>query len=576
MTATKLFCKCLCLLLALSQVSIAPAYADFNSDEVNYEEIQVLKGDVYSLKTENLSRVSVADPNVADINNAKPGEVTLVGKEPGRTALFIWDGKGKRTYVVRVLEEDLGLVKARISSLLDSAGIIGIDIKENPREGKIVLTGTLPEDKLVVMSGIVDPLADKVINFVKKEDIHDLIQIDMQMTELNTTLTKEMGVDWATGTQTVDSNGSMTTQAGQDLVPIFGEAMPRQDGSIGDMFKIGNWYRSSNSALVAKVNMLIKEGKAKILSKPRLVVVNGKEATFLVGGEVPIKTTTTSASGGSSQQNVEFKEYGVSLAITPTIVEGKVDVRLNVEISDIDASKPTGTDVAFVTRSAQTRLRLENHQTIVLAGLIKHNRSVSNQRVPLLGSIPIVGLLFRSKKTPSPDTDTEIVISLTPTIIRTSKDAAPTAAQSDIGVSESATSFKSTPVVDTPSVMTAPVLTKNAAGLPVTVPGNVQPYALSVQQKISASIAYPYEAQENGWQGTVKLSLVIRRDGSLRDVVVRESSGYDVFDKDAVNTAQILAPYNSFPESIAEEQLTLTIPIVYSLDSFLKNVAKHN
>jgi protein TonB len=119
------------------------------------------------------------------------------------------------------------------------------------------------------------------------------------------------------------------------------------------------------------------------------------------------------------------------------------------------------------------------------------------------------------------------------------------------------------------------VLTKNAAGLPVTIPATIEPYARSVQEKISSAIAYPYEAQENGWQGTVKLSLVIRKDGSLRDAVIRESSGYDVFDKDALNTAQILAPYNPFPESIAEEQLTITIPIVYSLDSFLKNVAKH-
>lgn len=578
MTVTKLFCRFLCLSLALSQISLPLAFASLSSDYVDYEEIEILKGDVYSLTTENLSRVSVTDPNVADINNAKPNEVTLVGKEPGRTTLFVWDDKGKRTYVISVLEEDLGLVKSRVSSLLDSAGIKGIDIKQNPREGKVILTGILPEDKISVLEKIIEGenFSKRIINFVKKEDIQDLIQIDMQVTELSTTLTKEMGVDWGTGPQTVDSNGKMTTLYGDTIVPVFGEAMPNQDGSLSDMFKLGKWYRASNSALVAKINLLIKEGKAKILSKPRLVVVNGKEATFLVGGEVPIHSTTTNASGGSTQDNVEFKEYGVSMAITPTIIEGRVDVRLNVEISDIDASNSSGKDVAFVTRSAQTRLRLEDRQTIVLAGLIKHNRSVANSRVPLLGSVPIVGLLFRSKKTPSADFDTEIVISLTPTIIRSAKKPDNAPVQSGLGATEQSATFSSTAVTDTPPVMTAPVLTKNAAGLPVTVPAYVQPYAQSVQEKISSSIAYPYEAQENGWQGTVRLSLVLRRDGSLRDVVIRESSGYDVFDKDAINTAQILAPYDPFPESITEEQLTLTIPIVYSLDSFLKNVAKHN
>ena len=559
MKATKLFSKFLCLVLTVCQVAIQPAFASFGSDYVDYQEIQILKGDVYSLTTENLSRVSVTDPNVADINNAKPEEITLIGKEPGRTALFIWDDSGKRTYMVRVVEEDLGLLKTRVASLLESADINGIDIKENSREGKVVLTGSLPEDKLAILESIIDPFADRAINFVKKEDIQDLIQIDMQITELSTTLSKAMGVDWAMGAGGVS--------------PVFKETLPEATGQFKDLFKLGDFNRTT--ALVATVTALLKEGKAKILSKPRLVVVNGKEATFLVGGEIPIRTTTSNASGGSSQENVQFKEYGVSMAITPTIKEGKVDIQMNIEISDVDASKSSGQDVAFVTRSAQTRLFLDDRQTIVLAGLIKRIKSEEVSRVPLLGSLPIVGLLFRSKKHPAPDDETEVVISLTPTILRSSKKAVATVVQADPAPAGPPVSFESAAISDMPPSTTAPVLTKNAAGLSVMIPAAIEPYARSVQEKISSAIAYPYEAQENGWQGTVKLSLVIRKDGSLRDVVIRESSGYDVFDKDAMNTAQILAPYNPFPESITEEQLTVTVPIVYSLDSFLKNVAKH-
>jgi protein TonB len=167
-----------------------------------------------------------------------------------------------------------------------------------------------------------------------------------------------------------------------------------------------------------------------------------------------------------------------------------------------------------------------------------------------------------------------VVISLTPTILHSKKPAEPAVLPEP--VSAGTPSLEGSAVVEeSPIMATGPVLTKNAAALSVTLPASIEPYARSVQEKISSAIAYPYEAQENGWQGTVKLSLVIRKDGSLRDAVVRESSGYDVFDKDALNTAQILAPYNPFPESIVEEQLTVTIPIVYSLDSFLKNVAKH-
>jgi pilus assembly protein CpaC len=559
MKAMKLFSKLLCLYLTICQVLVQPAFASYSSDSVDYQEIQILKGDVYSLAADNLTRVSVTDPNVVDINNAKPQEVTLIGKEAGQTALFIWDNAGKRTYIVHVLEEDLGLLQSRVASLLESAGLNGIDIKDNPQEGKVVLTGTLPEDKITILENIIDPFSDRIINFVKKEDLKDLIQIDMQITELSTTLSKAMGVDWTAG-----SSG---------MSPSWTETLPPQTGKVRDLFKIGEFNRTT--AVIAKINALIQEGKAKILSKPRLVVVNGKEATFLVGGEIPIRTTTTNATGGSVQQNVEFKEYGVSMAITPTLIEGKVNIVMNIEISDVDASKSSGSDVAFVTRSAQTQLFLDDRQTIVLAGLIKRSKSVNNSRIPLLGSIPVIGLLFRSKISPAPDDETEVVISLTPTILRSAKKPVPSTVQADLVSAAAPISVGSMEVSDLPLAATAPVLTKNAAGLPVTIPATIEPYARSVQEKISSAIAYPYEAQENGWQGTVKLSLVIRKDGSLRDAVIRESSGYDVFDKDALNTAQILAPYNPFPESIAEEQLTITIPIVYSLDSFLKNVAKH-
>jgi TonB family protein len=96
-------------------------------------------------------------------------------------------------------------------------------------------------------------------------------------------------------------------------------------------------------------------------------------------------------------------------------------------------------------------------------------------------------------------------------------------------------------------------------------------YAAGVQQKILSAIAYPYEAQQKGWQGTVRLGLVILKDGSLESLVVKESSGYEVFDQDALNTAQILAPYAAFPPDVSADEMTLTVPIVYNLDGAAQN-----
>ncbi|MBF0594076.1 MAG: TonB family protein [Candidatus Omnitrophica bacterium] len=561
--------KFICLLLA---VCLLPVYVpSVHASTVNaFEEVQLLKGDVYTIPAKGLQRVSVTDPNIADISDAKPDKVIVVGSQPGQTVLFLWDESGKRSFIIQVINEDLGLIKARIKTILDNSDVKGVTISQNDLEGKVMLTGAIPEDKVETVAQVADTFPGSVLNLVRKEQIDDLVQIDVQITELSTTLTKAMGVDWA------DGGGSTT---GTFLAPVVAEQNIPQ-GKFLDTLQIGKLARTTT--IQATVNAMITEGRAKILSKPRLVVKSGKEASFLVGGEVPINTVTTNAATGNGTitQNVTYKSYGVTVAMTPSIKEGKVDVLVNMEISDIDGAKQSGNNTAFLTRTAQTQLLLDDKQTIVLAGLIRKTRNQQDQRVPFLGKIPIIGWFFSSRKTVTPDDDTEVVISLTPTILKASK-------RVDV-VDQPVVNRQPAPVAapvvkaDDKLVMDAgrngnklPVIAKNAANVPVTISENLKPYAQAVQQKVSSAIAYPYEAQENRWQGTVKLGLVIRKDGSLRDAFVKESSGYDVFDQDAVNTAQILAPYDRFPANISQDEITVTLPIVYSLDSFLKNVAKH-
>jgi TonB family protein len=245
---------------------------------------------------------------------------------------------------------------------------------------------------------------------------------------------------------------------------------------------------------------------------------------------------------------------------------------LNVEISEIDATQSSGTDYAFLTRTAQTQLVMDNRQTIVLAGMIKKRNSELVRRVPLLGSIPLVGALFRSKQNPAgSNTESELVISITPTILDKSQEK-----NNEKEKVQETPLWTQEPVEEPAAPAPNPVISKvmNVPAPVVSVPGaGPEGYALSVQQKILSAIAYPYEAQEKGWEGTVKLTLVLQRDGTLQSVLVKEPSGYELFDQDALNTAQILAPYAAFSPEIEADDMTVTIPIVYSLDGFLKNVA---
>jgi pilus assembly protein CpaC len=566
----KFFCT------ALSFVLLGSCPVPLKAENLNYyEEVQLIRGDMATVQGKGIVRVSITDPNIADIPEApKPDQVAVMGKAPGQTVLFVWDESGKRAVLIRVVEEDLDLVKMRLEKILATADFKGLLVETNAYEGKVVVSGYIPEARMEELAKITDTMDQQVINMVKKEQINDLIQIDMQVTELGSTLTKELGVDWATGTQTI-SGSTATTTTGGTLAPFIGEILPDQTGKPLDAFRLGKWYRTTNSALVAKINMLVQEGRARILSKPRLVVISGKEAKFNVGGEIPIRSSTTTASaGGTTSTTVSYKEYGVTMVVTPTLRDGKIDILLNVEIRDIDGSKPAGdSDVAFLTRTATTQLFLDDRQTIVLAGLIKKRDSLQVNKVPFLSGIPILGMLFRSQKTPSANEDSEVVISLTPTILSS---ASKKPFQADVQGAGNEANVPAIPAVDQRRTQDMPVISKNVVSLPVTVPAEMAAYAKTVQERISLAVVYPQQAQQNGWQGTVRLSLVIRSDGTLKEAYVRDSSGYDVLDQDAVNTARMATPYAPFPANISRDEIALTIPIVYSLDTFLKNVAKLN
>ena len=376
-------------------------------DTKTENEVYLFRGDLVALKVYSLTRIAISSPDIVDISSADVNEVLLIGKKVGTTQIFIWDELGKRQVIASVLSEDLDLVIARIQKLFKSANIDGVSLERNNYEGKVVLSGKVPSEKYNDFKAVVDKFGNNVVNLVKEQKIEDLIQIDAQITEINTTLEKTMGVDWATSVK--DSPG---------IVIPYKEAKPNSlDGSVKDWFKIGKFSRQENLAFT--LQMLIAEGKARVLSKPSIVMTNGETASLLVGGEIPISTTSTAAAGGTISTNVSFKSYGINLNVTPVIRDNKIDLTVNVNVRDIDDSTPItsgGNSVAFVTRSAKTKVFLEDGETTVIAGLIKQNQSEKVKRIPFLSKIPIAGMLFRNNV--SPKKDTELVITITPKIYK--------------------------------------------------------------------------------------------------------------------------------------------------------------
>ncbi len=530
--------------------------------------IDMIVGDIQTVPIKSLTRVSVTNPDIADISDAQNNKVTILAKKAGTTVLFLWGADGKQDVKVRVANEDLTALKSRIQKILNEANITGVSLEENLDVGKVVISGDLPKDDKHRMEDILEPYSDNLLNLVKVQKNEDLIEVDMQVVEISTTLEKELGIEWGAATTGTGSGGSTGSNTNSGSVLLnYNESLPSFNGKIGDFFKIGNFSRTT--PLEATVNALLSEGKARLISKPRLVVVSGKQASFLVGGEIPILSTTSNTTGNTLTQNTTYSEYGVNMTVTPTIREGKIDIVMNVNIRDVDNSNDglsSNGNVAFITRTASTNLLMDNKQTIALAGLIKYADSVNLTEVPFLSKIPLLGALFRNHSEPA-DTNTEMVIILTPTVLTEKKFAdkelvMPTPSERNAWERWDA-QYEHQPLPSWPAANAQPVESAPSAA-PVTQDVPVMTaYARMVQGKISKAIIYPQEAGDS-MSGTVKLKLHILKDGSLDSEEVVASSGNDVLDKDAMQAAKIAAPFDAFTSGMDQEDLIFTIPIVFN------------
>ncbi|MDD3374201.1 MAG: TonB family protein [Candidatus Omnitrophica bacterium] len=501
------------------------------------DTLEMVVGDLDTIWTKELTRVAVTDPSVADVVETSASEILMSGKKAGKTTVFIWDQYGKRSIVVWVFEENLDLVETRLKSLLQSAGIKDLEFKENALEGKIVVSGELDDAKKKEFDGMVEPFSDSIVNLVKEREKKELIEIDIQISEINTTVTKNLGIEWTNS----EGGGSLEYD---ETLPTFNPNAPT------DFFKIGDFARTT--ALKATINALITEGEGKVLSRPRIVMKSGEEASFLVGGQIPVSTTTTTE-GGNVTQNIEFKDYGVDLNLKAIVKEDdKIDIELKVEVTDVDSSYIVSGNYAYTTRTAETKLLLDNLQTVVLAGFIKDNKAENISRVPFLSDIPILGAIFRNKST-DPNKQTELFITLTPKIISRNRMAESDDVEENI--------VKATPVIEEKPISTAKETFRS-----ISVPANIANYVKAIQRKIAGNLMYPEDARQSNFQGAVDLELVLLRNGALLSALISQSSGYPVLDQAALNTAQRFSPYGNFPSDVNAREITVTIPIVYRLD----------
>lgn len=195
----------------------------------------------------------------------------------------------------------------------------------------------------------------------------------------------------AVSADVVEISGSLSRNIGFS----WNTTLDFKEVGIPGIFTIGSFERQTGLATTLK--LLEQEGKAQTISNPKVITKSGSDALFVVGGEIPVPYTNSSGGVGA-----DMKKFGVVLNVLPFVVNPKkevVNVQLQLEVSRPDYSKPvvvSGTTIpSMLTRQVKTEVELRSGETLVIGGLKSSSRNVSKSRVPFLGKIPLIGLLFK-------------------------------------------------------------------------------------------------------------------------------------------------------------------------------------
>ena len=400
-------------------------------------EIDLLVGRSAVLNVKGpISRISLTVPDIADALVTAPQEILIHGKTPGTISLFVWEKTGGiSTYEVTV-RRDLGVFTNQLAQLFP-----GEQIQVTGSGKDVVLSGRVSSQY------VVEKAADVAVAYAeKKENVVNLLKLQegvasnqvllrVRFAEVSRNAVQELGASLFTGAGGFHDYVARTTTQ-QFAAPSF-DTMTRDSVQGADQWGGGrdtvtstggqqtfsdflNLFLFNNRLNIgALVRAMESKGVFQSLAEPNLVATDGKEASFLAGGEYPYPVVQGSNQGTSV--SIQFKEFGVRLKFKPTMLGGDlINLQIEPEVSALDFSNAVTIQgfriPALSTRRTQTEIELHDGQTFAVAGLLNNTAVTSLRKIPGIGDIPILGMLFKSRAYEK--NATELVVMITPQILR--------------------------------------------------------------------------------------------------------------------------------------------------------------
>ncbi|WP_045751311.1 type II and III secretion system protein family protein [Candidatus Methylopumilus turicensis] len=370
-----------------------------------------------------VTRVAIGDPDIADFKVVSPSEVYVLGKAVGTTSLMLWQKNGKTTTIDTTVGIDLAPLAKTLAKQLPNEK----DIVLSSASGSVVLSGAISDS---VAADVATSLAEahvrnlnryltggfrngatstvmpnaeramvQVINLMKVRDPQQ-VMLEVRVAEISKKLLDRLGVGIG------QSSGDVRWNVVSNFAPINGAQ--QLTGGLG-LFQ--------NSGTKLNIDAERSDTLVKILAEPNIVASSGQEGSFLAGGRIFIPVPQ---SANSNAVTLVEREYGVGLKFIPTVLDGgRINLKVSPEVSELSNVTITagGTQYpTFTTRSVSTTVQLKNGEHLVIGGLMRNNISQNVKAFPVLGQLPILGVLFRSTEFISDKT--ELVIIVSPSLVK--------------------------------------------------------------------------------------------------------------------------------------------------------------
>lgn len=340
-----------------------------------------------------IGKIVTADPAIADAQPITETSLYLVGRAFGTTTVNLYSEAGAP---VGLLAVEVGVDTADIARSIRDA-VPGSNVKVATVNGRVRLSGTVADqpsmDKVIqVVEQYGSPAIINTITLVGGQQVN----LEVRILEAQRDAGRELGISWGGRIGGMDVNINPTDNA----------------ASAASFSSFITNVISGGISLNATINALEAKSLVRTLAEPNLTTLSGVNASFLAGGQVPLRVAD-----GQGGYTIEYRDFGVRLQFTPVVLEGdRIQIHLTPEVSGISGMTEAGP--VFNTRNLNATVELRDGQSFSVAGLLQNSSTLSQDQLPWLGDVPILGSLFKSSSFQKQDT--ELVVIVTPRLVRPS------------------------------------------------------------------------------------------------------------------------------------------------------------